>query len=249
MSELIECNPRPEYVYTTIPAEYVCVYHKILELLADYGEDMLKDCKASCTDKNSNVIDCYNMFNAAVAARSIGKEKLAETLIYYIKAKLNQIYKGKDGNIGYVFPIDDKGKIKAFVSCNDRPKFYINADNGALYVESRKLGTPEHFILDTKDKPFSKVLPNIDYNRNKRSPLDCVITTDYTNNKLTISLEFYYKGQKLPEGAVYDIDYYIDKQFVEDVDNITNLELGKHLISIVAQYEDDMMVKSEIFVI
>ena len=35
----------PEYIYTTIPAEYVCVYHKILAMLADYGEEMLKDCK------------------------------------------------------------------------------------------------------------------------------------------------------------------------------------------------------------
>ena len=46
----------PEYIYTTIPAEYVCVYHRILAMLADYGEEMLKDCKASCSDRNSNVI-------------------------------------------------------------------------------------------------------------------------------------------------------------------------------------------------
>ena len=32
----------PEYIYLTIPAEYVCVYHRILAMLADYGEEMLK---------------------------------------------------------------------------------------------------------------------------------------------------------------------------------------------------------------
>ena len=79
MSDLIQVEP--EYVYVTIPAEYICVYHRILAMLADYGEDMLKDCKVSCTDRNSNVIDCFNMFNAAVAARKLGKDKLAETLI------------------------------------------------------------------------------------------------------------------------------------------------------------------------
>ena len=84
----------PEYVYVTIPAEYICVYHRILIMLSDYGEEMLKDCKANCTDKNSGVIECFNMFNSAVAARKLGKTKLAETLIKYIKTKINQIYKG-----------------------------------------------------------------------------------------------------------------------------------------------------------
>ena len=55
MSELKVIEP--EYVYVTIPAEYICVYHRILVMLADYGEDMLKDCKATCKDRNSNVID------------------------------------------------------------------------------------------------------------------------------------------------------------------------------------------------
>ena len=89
MSKLVPIEP--EYVYMTIPASWVCVYHRILAMLADYGEDMLKDCKATCTDRNSNVIECFNMFNAAIAARKIGKGKLAETLIKYINAKINQI--------------------------------------------------------------------------------------------------------------------------------------------------------------
>ena len=62
-----------EYIYITIPAEYICVYHRILALLADYGEEMLKDCKANCTKRNSSVIECFNMFNSAVAARKLGK--------------------------------------------------------------------------------------------------------------------------------------------------------------------------------
>ena len=40
-----------EYVYITIPKEYVCIYTKILILFVDFGIDMLNDCKASCNDK------------------------------------------------------------------------------------------------------------------------------------------------------------------------------------------------------
>ena len=153
MSELIQIEP--EYVYVTIPAEYICVYHRILAMLADYGEDMLKDCKASCTDRNSNVIDCFNMFNAAVAARKLGKDKLAETLIKYIKAKINQMYRGVDNSTGFVFPVDENGQLKAFVSCNERPMFYINPEDGELYEHKFGNGFEEHFGLGDEDNNIS----------------------------------------------------------------------------------------------
>lgn len=142
----------PEYVYITIPAEYVCVYHRILAMLADYGENMLKDCKASCTERNIGAIECFNMFNGAVAARKLGKNKLAETIIKYIKAKINQIYKGKDNSTSFVFPIDENGEIKAFVSCGERPKFAINPDDGILYEHKFNNGFDEHFHLGPEDE-------------------------------------------------------------------------------------------------
>lgn len=150
MSELIQVEP--EYIYVTVPAEYICVYHRILAMMADYGEEMLKDCKASCTDKNNNVIECFNMFNAAVAARKLNKDKLAETLIKYIKAKINQIYKGIDNSTSFVFPIDENGEIKAFVSCGELPKFEINADDGTLYEHKFNNGFDEHFHLGPEDE-------------------------------------------------------------------------------------------------
>ena len=132
MSKLVQIEP--EYVYVTIPAEYVCVYHRILAMLADYGEEMLKDCKATCTDRNSSVIECFNMFNAAVAARKLGKDKLAETLIKYVKAKINQIYRGSDNSTeSFIFPVDEKGHIKAIVSCKgDNIKFEVTKEDARL---------------------------------------------------------------------------------------------------------------------
>lgn len=108
-----------EYIYVTIPADYVCVYHDIMQLLADYGIEMLKDCKASCTKRNSNVIECFNMFNAAVAARKLGQTKLAETLIKYIKAKINQIRNGSESDTEFTLNIDGEGNIQVYVQCSD----------------------------------------------------------------------------------------------------------------------------------
>lgn len=124
----------PEYIYVTIPADYICVYHRITELLADYGEDMLKDCKASCTDRNSNVIDCFNMFNAAIAARQLGKTKLAETLIKYVKAKINQIYKSNVDNSEFILNVGRDGDIRAIVHCGETPTIEIDEDDYEDYV-------------------------------------------------------------------------------------------------------------------
>lgn len=142
----------PEYVYITIPAEYICVYHKILAMLADYGVEMLQDCKASCKDRNSNVIECFNMFNSAVAARKLGQDKLAETLIKYIKAKINQIYKGDGSKTSFVFPVDKDGNLKAFVSCGERPMFQIDPKDMGLYQHEYNYGFDEHFSLSDEDE-------------------------------------------------------------------------------------------------
>lgn len=81
------------YIHISIPTDYIELYKRIAILLADYGEEMLKDCKAQCKDRNAGIIECYNMFNAAIAAYELGKYKLANTLVKYIGAKLNEIYK------------------------------------------------------------------------------------------------------------------------------------------------------------
>lgn len=115
----------PDYVYTTIPAEWVCIHRKILMMMADYGEAMLKDCKASCTDRSSNTIECFNMFNAAVAAKNIGQDKKANLIINYIKAKINQIYKGVDTSEFLTTCIDKRGTLQTLVKCKDVPEFWM----------------------------------------------------------------------------------------------------------------------------
>ena len=240
MSELIQIEP--EYVYVTIPAEYICVYHRILAMLADYGEDMLKDCKASCTDRNSNVIDCFNMFNAAVAARKLGKDKLAETLIKYIKAKINQMYRGVDNSTSFVFPVDENGQLKAFVSCNERPMFYINPEDGELYEHKFGNGFEEHFGLGDEDNDISKEID--------RDKLIVTLDPRYdVINDITVpcaDISIKYDNIPLTYSDV-TITYYFDDEEVPSFKYVSELKEGNHTFMIVVNYKGVVkIVKSDL---
>ena len=229
MSNRKEVNP--EYIYLTVPAEYVCVYHRIMAMLADYGEDMLKDCKAACTDRNSGVIECFNMFNAACAARLIGQDKKAQLIINYIKAKINQIYKGKDNSTSYIFPIDENGKLKAFVSCNDRPRFWINEEED-LMKQNQGLGFEEEYSLDDENGESSYVYP-FDF--------DC--EASYSNGKITTKLVFYIDGISMPnyEYTNVEVDYYIDEHYVPNLSEYTVTNPSSVKLRVTAYYNGGTM--------
>ena len=240
MSELIQVEP--EYVYVTIPAEYICVYHRILAMLADYGEDMLKDCKASCTDRNSDVIDCFNMFNAAVAARKLGKDKLAETLIKYIKAKINQMYRGVDNSTSFVFPVDENGQLKAFVSCNERPMFYINPEDGELYEHKFGNGFEEHFGLGDEDNDISEEI--------ERDKLIVTLDPRYdVINDITVpcaDISITYDNIPLTYSDV-TISYYFDDEEVPNFKYVSELKEGNHTFMIVVNYKGIVkIIKSDL---
>ena len=240
MSELIQVEP--EYVYVTIPAEYICVYHRILAMLADYGEDMLKDCKASCTDRNSNVIDCFNMFNAAVAARKLGKDKLAETLIKYIKAKINQMYRGVDNSTSFVFPVDENGQLKAFVSCNERPMFYINPEDGELYEHKFGNGFEEHFGLGDEDNDIFEEI--------ERDKLVVTLDPKYdvVNNITVPCADISIKYDNIPlTYSDVTITYYFDDEEVPSFKYVSELKEGNHTFMIVVNYKGVVkIVKSDL---
>ena len=216
----------PEYIYLTIPAEYVCVYHRIMAMLADYGEEMLKDCKAACTDRNSGVIECFNMFNAACAARLLGQDKKAQLIINYIKAKINQIYKGKDNSTGFVFPIDENGKIKAFVSCNDRPRFWI--DESELFKADQELGYKEHYSIDDENGEDAYIYP-FDF--------DC--EASISGGKITAKQTYYVDGKLMPQQEVASVvvEYYIDEKLVPDLSQYVVTNPTSVKLRVVAYYK------------
>lgn len=128
----------PQYVYMTIPADYVCVYHKLIGYIADFGKDIIDDCTASCSNKGKNIISCWNLFQAAVASYNEGKIKQANFYIDYIEKQLDNIYKSFGGqHIPTSMPvkITDDGKLKAIVSCDNGVKFFVDVETGQLYQE------------------------------------------------------------------------------------------------------------------
>lgn len=125
----------PDYVYMIIPADYACVYARLLVMLSDLGYEMLQDCAAGCKGSNKNIISCWNMFQAACAAHSLNKTKEADTLIKYIKAQISNIYKGSgvSENLGSVtMPIDENGELYAMVTCGSIPTFEVDVETGLL---------------------------------------------------------------------------------------------------------------------
>ena len=238
MSELVQIEP--EYIYVTVPAEYICVYHRILAMLADYGEDMLKDCKASCTDRNSNVIECFNMFNAAVAARKLGKDKLAETLIKYIKAKINQMYRGVDNSTSFVFPVDENGQLKTFVSCNERPMFYINPEDMELYEHKFGNGFEEHFGLGEEDSTNDENLDSTKLEATLVPKYETIHDVVVPCAEITIS----YNGSTV-EKSKTTISYYFDDEEVIDFRSIKELTEGNHEFMIVVNYKGIIKIVKE----
>ena len=243
MSKLVQIEP--EYIYVTVPAEYICVYHRILAMLADYGEEMLKDCKASCTDRNSGVIECFNMFNAAVAARKLGKAKLAETLIKYIKAKINQIYRGNDNSTSFVFPVDEDGHLKAFVSCGERPRFEINPDDMELYEHKFDNGFDEHFKLGPEDES-----PNGEGNNStpvEEHGLSIAFTPRYDEIDGVYhpcgDLLVMYDGEYIDPNICF-IQYYFDDVQVIRFNDVTDLTTGTHNFKVVVTYKGETKISN-----
>ena len=129
---------QPELLYLTIPTDYVCTYHKLLVYLADFGKKLLDDCSATCKGNNKTVIDCWNLFQSALACRILGQDKQAALFIDYINKQLEQVYRGTDEKVfngGNYYPITPDGELKALCSCHGDVKFEVDLETGAMYQE------------------------------------------------------------------------------------------------------------------
>lgn len=133
-SDKIAINP--EFVYLTIPREWMCIYHKLLVSMADLGKTLIDECSLTTNSTSKIVLNCWNLFQSALAARSFNKHKDADFLIDYITKQLNIIYRNK-GSIykgTNYYPISEDGTIKALVSCNnDDLEFLVDVETGKLY--------------------------------------------------------------------------------------------------------------------
>ena len=147
---------QPEFIYLTIPADYICTYHKLLVYLADFGKNLLDDCSVSCKGDNKTLIDCWNLFQSALACRTLGQDKQAALFIDYINKQLSNIYKGTNENVyngGNYYPITPDGMLKALCSCTGgNSTFKVDVETGKLYqtyIENSNNG--ETFTINNGD--------------------------------------------------------------------------------------------------
>lgn len=244
----------PKYVYMVIPAPYVCVYHSVLRLLADYGEQMLKDCKATCTQRNSGVIECWNMFNAAVATYNLSNKdeekpddnlKLSKLLISYVTTKIKQLDKNID-NGSIIFPVDESGRLEAIVTCGKNPIFRINQEDMELYEHILDNQQDEHFYLGPEDGDGSTdptIGPRIE-------GLEVTLVPYYelgTDNKYhpCADITVTYAGNKIDlRDCIYEL--YFDNQFIPRFGLVTDLTPGSHTFSIVLTYKGTTVIVEEV---
>lgn len=126
-----------EEIPVNIPIEYLFVYNKLLLLMVELGESMLRDCKTLCNTKNIPIVECYHMFKTAIAAKQLASgsatgsglgrgtddrnyyAKLSDVLLNYVKIQLNAISNNYRDTLSFTLPYDKYGLVNLFITTDD----------------------------------------------------------------------------------------------------------------------------------
>ena len=85
---VFEDSTNDEWVVLKVPAAYQCIFEKLLNKLSSWGQELLDDCTASCKGKNRNILNSWNLFQAAVTAYEYGNVTKADKIIDHIATTL-----------------------------------------------------------------------------------------------------------------------------------------------------------------
>ena len=91
-SNTYEVKLLSEYVNVIIPQEFLCTYHKLLTYFADFSDELIRTDNV-CNSKHKTVIDCWNMFQSAIACLYLNQRKQADLFIDYINKQMTDKYK------------------------------------------------------------------------------------------------------------------------------------------------------------
>lgn len=198
-----------DIIYLKIPKDYIQTYNKLLIYLADFGEDALKNCDSACSRTNKNIIKCWNMFQSALAAKELGKDKLADVIIKYINAQLDIIYKG--------IVIDDyvfTGGTQLIVSSEETT---LTVDN----IVSTKNGNIQNFFV----KENTEHLHDITINKEEGS-IVFTIDANYDDNNRNeyIILEQDESGKQIvidiQQSKATVLKVYIDEEMTQEASSV-----------------------------
>lgn len=135
------------------PIERKKLYNRIQLLFSKYGEEALKDCNATCSEHNKNVVTCWNLFIAATAAYNLGEIKKANVIWNHCEAQLALIYRDVDiypeEDVEYhnwIFTLNEGESITDYI--NDDNKYDYNLKGSLLNVQFKN---NSKLVIITKD--------------------------------------------------------------------------------------------------
>lgn len=127
----------PEVLYLTIPSKWICVYHQLINYIADAGKTIIDDCSFACKGDGKKLFNCWGLFQSACAAYQQSDYTKAEFYYNYVKQQIEDYYKqlGKPIYSGTnYYPITPDGKLKALCSCSKNNfKIIVDIETGKLY--------------------------------------------------------------------------------------------------------------------
>lgn len=77
-----------EFVYLKVPVIYQTVFENLLSKMAVWGQELLDDCTASCSGNNKNILNAWNLFQAAIAAYEYGNKSQSDKIVDFIANSL-----------------------------------------------------------------------------------------------------------------------------------------------------------------
>lgn len=127
----------PEVLYLTIPSEWTCIYHQLINYIADAGKGIIDDCSFACKGDGKKLFNCWGLFQSACAAYQQLDYTKANFYYNYVKQQLEDHYKNLGKTIyngTNYYPITPDGKLKALCSCsNQNVIFKVDIETGKLY--------------------------------------------------------------------------------------------------------------------
>lgn len=212
-----------------VPLDYLSVYKVILILFTELGEDMLNDCSSICKNKGKSIVDCYAMFEAAIAAKNNGKDALADTIIHYLKEQLNLLARFNANKLSFTLPLDSTGSVNLFIEEED--------DTTKLYIDKTVIDYLYTIFPTFEDLERVKEI----------HPVDIAGTVEQDNKTFTFTINgqvkkgstiVYINGVRYwhEEGAAAD-------DYIELYDNNDEYVIGIQLIEGTFEANDEIIVK------
>lgn len=124
-------------IYLLIPENYITIYQKLITLIINNNK-AIKEKPDNIVNKQ--IIDCWNLFQSAVAAYNLGFEKDADFFISFINCNIDNIINkyGEIYNETFYFEHPDMIGIRGTEITIDDIDFYVNNEDGNIYQKVNK---------------------------------------------------------------------------------------------------------------